>query len=244
MAKQNTSLQITSYRSDFGDLYSQLPVRFSANAPIPDNVYAERTGTCGGGGLPFSPRYLLASFDDGQYKYVVPRLTSIPTIVASLLTLGANCIDLFGEEWTTLPPSVLPDNAEAFRTTPYAATDINGNGDKETGKFTYTSGVLGAQRVGYTLESTNATLLGIQKTGMTEAVVGGLNSRPKNRIINPRKIILHAEVADGTTISRICPVSTVERIDAVIVAAAPAAFYLGYIGESTRRLQDINFTTP
>ena len=239
MAKQNTNFQVATYISDLGNTYNQLPVRFSAEAPIPENVYTARTNTCGSGGLPFKPRYLLAAFETGSYKYIVPSTAAITTMTTSLVALGANCVDLFGESWSTIPPSAMPDNAPAFRTTPYAADAVNGSGDKETGKFTYNSDVLGSQRIGYTLESQNAALLTVQKTGLTNPVEGGLNSRPKNRIITPRKIILHAEVGDGTTISRICPVSATGDLDDVINAAAAAAMYLSYEGESVRRLQDI-----
>ncbi|MCC0179885.1 hypothetical protein I4641_23390 [Waterburya agarophytonicola K14] len=108
MAKQNTSLQVTTYTSDFGDTYTNLPVRFSAEAPIPPGIYAARTGGCSGAGLPFKPRYILAKFPTGAYKYVVPNTGNILTLRTALITAGALCCDLIGESWATIPTSVLP----------------------------------------------------------------------------------------------------------------------------------------
>lgn len=239
MAKQNTNLEVATYTSDFGTTYTNLPVRFSAEAPIPTGIYQPRTAGCSGAGLPFTPRYILAKFPTGDYKYVVPNAGNILTMRTALLAAGAICADLHGEEWANLPASVIPSGAPAFRTAPYAAADIDGAGDKETGKFTYTSEVLGAQRLGYAYESQNTALLTIQKSELTDPVVGGLNSRPKNQVIKPRYLQLHAEVDDGTTISRKMYISSLADLNDAISSAAPAAMFLSYQGESVRRLQDI-----
>ena len=239
MAKQNTSLMVGTYTSDFGNTYTNLPVRWSAEAPVPTGFYVARTGACAGGGLPFNPRYIEATFPTGTYKYVVPNTGNIPTLNTALLAAGAICTNLVGESWSTLPPSVMPTPAPSFRTTPFAAADIDGSGDKETGKFDYTSEVLGLQRLGYAIESQNATLLGVQKSELANPVEGGLGSRPKNQVITPRRLVLHAEVDDNTSISRQMLISSIGDLNDAINSAAPEAYYLSYEGESVKRLQDI-----
>lgn len=239
MAKQNTDFQVATYASDFGNTYTNIPVRFSAEAPIPNGFYTPRVVGCSGAGLPFKPRYLLAKFPTGDYKYVVPNAGNILTMRTALITAGALCVDLIGETWANLPTSVMPTPAPAFRTAPFAAAAIDGAGDKQTGKFTYTSEVLGSQRLGYAVESQNAELLAVQIGSLTNLVEGGLNSRPKNQIITPRALRLHAEVDDGTTINRQMLISSLDDLDDAINLAAPQAMYLSYKGESVRRLQDI-----
>ncbi|MEM6613294.1 MAG: hypothetical protein AAF652_13760 [Cyanobacteria bacterium P01_C01_bin.72] len=239
MAKQNTNLMVATYTSDFGNTYDSIPVKFSAQAPIPTGVYVPRSGGCSGAGLPFSPRYLLAKFPEGDFKYVVPNIGNILTLRTALVTAGAICVDLHGETWANLPSSVLPTPAPTFRSTPLAAAAIDGSGDKETGKFDYTSEVMGTQRIGYSFESQNTTFLNIQKSELTNVEAGGLGSRPKNQVITPRAFTLHGLVDDGTSYARLMPVSSVADLTDAINTAAPEAYYLSYVGESTRRLQDI-----
>lgn len=239
MAKQNTGLMVATYTTDFATTFTNLIVRFSAEAPIPAGIYVARTPGCGNGGLPFTPRYLEATFPTGTYKYVVPATTGILALKDALIAAGATCVDLKGEEWTNVPSSQLNSPPPVFKTTPYLAADITGAGDKETGKYDYVSEVLGTQRLGYAIENTNATLLAAQKTGLLNPVVGGLNSRPSNNPIDPRYFVIEAEVDDGTTISRKVPVSQIGNLATVVDGIADDAYFVRYVGESARRLQDI-----
>ena len=237
MAKQNTSLMMSTYITDFGVSLTNLPVKFSAETPIPTGVYAARSINCSSGGLSFTPRYLKAEFPTGSYKYPVSSTSSILTLNTALLTAGATCVDLIGESWSNVPNTQL--TAPTFKTTPFAATDITGAGDKETGKFDYVSEIFGTQRLGYSIESGNADLLAAAKAGLTNSAVGGLNSRASNSPIKPRHLKIISLVDDNTTINRKAMISSLAGLLTVADTISPQAYYFAYKGESARRLQDI-----
>lgn len=229
------------YNTDFGTTFTNIPVKFSAEAPIPEDVYVERVSNCGFGGKLFKPRYLKAVFETGIYKYILGSLTNLFSVRDKLITAGATCIDLVGESWSNVPDTQL-DPSPTYLTTPYPAADITGEGDREVGKFDYVSDALNDQRIGYSVESTNGTLLIAQKEGLTNAVVGGLNSRPRNLLITPRRLILHAEVDDETSIARNVLVSEINNLSTVANAISSRAFYFSYKGESARKLETIENT--
>ncbi len=237
MGQQNTSLMLSTYITDFGTTFTNIPIKFSAEAPIPDSIYAARTDNCSGGGIGFSPRHLVAEFSTGKYKYPVSANSSILTVVTALISAGATCVDLVGEKWSNVPTTQL--NAPAFKTTPFAASAIGATGDKETGKFDYVSEVYGTQRLGYAVESENSDLLAAGKAGLSNPEIGGLNSRPSNVLIKPRHLKIISLVDNDTTINRKAMISSLGSLTSVADTIAPQAYYFAYQGESARRLQDI-----
>lgn len=234
MAKQNTSLMLASYTSDFLDTFTNLAVKFSAEAPIPTGVYTARVGSCGGR-VRFHPRFLRASFATGVYQYVVPTIAAIPTVKAALATLGATCIDLVGESWGGIPTNML--GTGQYKSTPYAAADITASGDKETGKFTYTSDVYADVQMGYAVEKAPTALYDAQKIGLISAVEGGFGSKPKNKILTPRRIIIKALVDDDTTVARTANIADATELPTFIETNASLAYIFAYQGESARNLQ-------
>ena len=106
MAKYNTSKMLASYTSDFGDIYTNIPVRWTAEAFEPAGIYTDRVAGCGNT-LAFEPRYLLAQFPTGAHKYAVPTVGDILTMKNALVTAGALCVDLVGEKWSNVPENLL-----------------------------------------------------------------------------------------------------------------------------------------
>ena len=232
MAKQNTSKMVATYTTDFNTQVTNLPVRWSTEAPVPAGIYADRTGICSAARINFSPRYFNATFANGIHKYVVPSVTAIDTVKTALITAGAQCLDLIGESWSRLTPVVMNDPAPAFKGTPYAAADITGDGDRETGQFDYTSEVLGTVKAGYNVEAAPAALLTSGKAGLVGAAAGtGIQNRDVLNI-DPRHFVIHGSVDDGTTIARRANASVIGDLATYIDSIAAAAYYLTYQGES------------
>ena len=234
MAKVNSSLMVASYTSDLGTVHTNVAVKFSADAPIPENVYETRVGNCGGRNLRFKPRYLEGYFETGVYRYVVPTLSAVATVKDAVISAGATCVNLVGENWGSIPSNLL--DGGTYKTTPYAAADITGAGDKETGKFTYTSDFYSDVQLGYAIELAPTALYDAQKIGLVDAEEGGLGTRPRNKLLTPRRVYIKAEVDDGTTVNRIAMISDVTELTAYFSANADTAFVFGYQGESARNL--------
>ena len=235
MAKVNNNLMLASYITDFGQTLTSLPVKFSAEAPIPEETYSPRDNQCRGAAKAFKPRYLKAQFSTGTYKYVLGSIANLLALKDALVAEGATCIDLIGEQWNFVPDTQI--SGGTYKTTPYTAASITGAGDKETGSFTYTSDAFGALKLGYIVESTNAALLTAAKAGMATPIVGGQRTRANNSIVTPRSFAIYAPVDDGTNIVRNSPSSTISDLGTHATAIKPAAFALGYQGESARGVE-------
>lgn len=232
MAKQNTSQMVATYTTDFNTQVTNLPVRWSSEAPVPTGIYVPRTGICAAGRIGFTPRYLLATFNNGVHKYVVPSLGSVTTLKTALETAGAQCLDLIGESWGRLTTTVMNDPAPAFKAAPYLDSEITGFGDRETGQFDYTSDVLGTVKAGYNVEAAPAALLTAGKAGLVNAAAGtGVQNRDVLNI-EPRHFVIHADVDDDTTVARRANASVVANLATYIDSMASAGYYLSYQGES------------
>lgn len=237
MAKVNSSLMLATYTNDFGNDLTNLAVKFSDEAPIPDAVYVPRTQQCRPASRTFKPRYLKAKFDTGTYKYILGSMANLLTVKNALVTEGATCVDLIGEQWNFVSDVEVPGGT--YKAAAYLATDITGAGDKETGTFTYTSQVFGALKLGYIVESTNAALLTAAKAGMTSPVVGGQRSRINNSIVKPRGFTIYAPVDDGTNIVRFSASSIIGNIVTHGESIKSSAFSLGYQGESAKGIEGL-----
>ncbi len=232
MAKQNTTKMVATYTTDFNTQVTNLPVRWSSEAPVPDGIYADRTGICNAARINFTPRYFNATFDNGVHKYVVPSQGAIDTVKTALITAGALCLDLIGESWGRLTPVVFPDPAPSFKSAPYDAAEITGDGDRETGQFDYTSEVLGTVKAGYNVEAAPAALLTAGKAGLVNAAVGtGVQNRDVLNI-DPRHFVIYGDVDDGTTVARRANASVIGNLGTYISSIASAGYYLSYQGES------------
>jgi hypothetical protein len=166
MAKILTTLMLATYTTDFDTSYNNVFVKWTTEAPIPEGFYLARTAGCGANSLPFRMRYLKAKFPEGIHQYPVPDLANIIPLASALRAEGATCIDLVGEQWSAILPSIL--NNPTFRATPYAAADITGAGDKTSGSYDYASDAIAADaRISYSLESVPTALLTAQRAAMT-----------------------------------------------------------------------------
>lgn len=239
MAKQNTGLMLATYTTDFNTTITNIPLKFSADAPIPTGFYVAKTGNCTFPKLKLNPRYILAKFATGVHKYIVPSIGNINTLKTALITAGALCMDLYGETWTRVPNSVLSDPAPTPKAAPYAAADITGAGDRETGSFNYVSDLLGTVKAGYNYEAAPAALLTLQKTGLTSSAVGtGVQNR-ESLGIEPRHYIMKADVDDGTTIARKAHISELGDLATDADTIAPGAYYLAYQGENVYAIHEL-----
>ena len=231
MAKQNTSKMVATYTTDFNTTVTNIPVRWSSQAPEITGFYADRVAGCGAARLAFSPRYIKATFANGVHKYVVPATSNISTMKTALITAGALCLDLYGETWNRVPNSVLNDPAPTPKAAPYAAADITGFGDKETGTFDYTSEVFGLVKAGYAAEAAPVALLTAAKAGLVNSAAGtGVQNRDSLNI-EPRHFLINADVDDDTRIVRRANLSLIGELANYADNIAPAGYYLSYRGE-------------
>lgn len=251
MALVNTDFVIREYTDDFGGKWTNLPIKIQQGAPKIDVIYEDRPSslTCGGS-IPFKPRRLRVTFNDGRtLLYPVSKPSDIITVAQilkpSLLDnaipgLGADeavCVALLGEEWTTLTPSAVGNLT--YRKTAY--TDIPERGIKESGFYNYTSDVVsgGSISLGYRIEKEPSSLLACQKEGMDDprAEKGICSGAALG--ITPRRLILQAlATAGGKTRSviRQIPTSARGQLKSTAQAAADCAYCYGYKGESIAEL--------
>jgi hypothetical protein len=242
MAKINVSKMLTTYVTDFGSTYTNLGVKWTTEAPVP-TYYVDRVGvTCGANRLPFRPRYLKAIFSFGVHKYPVGQISEILTLKDALIALGASCIDLIGEKWGTVPGSILGN--PTFKTTPYAAADVTGAGDKLFSSFDYSSDVLGANRLGTVFEAVPSALF-IAARAAAAGTGTGKAPTPSSLGLQLRRFIMKADVDDDTTVARQSILSVVGVPTAANIAViAGASNLLSYEGESATGVEGIATPAP
>lgn len=213
MARISTQYMMEEYIDDFGNKYRNIPFKIQPNAPkvgAEEMPYVERPDSLScGGGIPFTTRRLLVTFNDGRkLTYPVPKLSDLlimirqlkPSLVdKDIIGIGgdeAACIDLIGEKWNLVPPSVLGASL-SFKTTPYI--DIPIRGTKETGTYSYKSDFpsLGKIQLGYRIENQQAMLLKCQKEGMAEISTAKGICQGKALGVKPRHFIINAIAQTG-----------------------------------------------
>ena len=236
MAKQNTSKMVATYTTDFNTTITNIPVRWSSEAPVPATFYADRVSVCSFPQIGLTPRYIKATFPFGIHKYVVPNSGNIATLKTALISAGALCLDLIGEYWSKVPNSQLNSPPPPFKSTPYAAADITGDGARETGTFTYVSEVIGSVTAGYAAEAAPAALLTAAKAGLDSAAVGKGISNRETLNIEPRHYTIYANVDDDTTVARKALLSQLGQLANYADSIAGAAFYISYQGENAYSL--------
>lgn len=249
MALINAGYMVSSYTDDFGNIYTNIPVKFTDSVPIAVLTttmgYAVRSSAiiCGGN-LPFTMRYLQAVFADGtSHQFPVATRADIAAKVIALGALTANkavCINLVGEKWNVLPPKVT--GTATFLTTPYG--NISATGKKTRYTFDYASDVLAATTtltLATSIETDPSALHDCQKAGMENAAAGsggaicsiaGLGIKARHYIIQAL-----AQKTGETLLRKVIRQSVVSKeaaadILAVISSIDGCAYCLGYKGET------------
>jgi hypothetical protein len=246
----NTDYMVATYTDDFGKTYPNIPIKFSDSVSgtlLTAFGYALRSGvTVCGGNLPFQMRYLQAVFADGtSHQFPVFNRANIAARVASLKANDAICINLVGEQWNVLPPSITGE--ASFKSTPY--TDISPTGLKTSYSFTYSSDVLSATSEEATeptltlktsVETAPTALHDCQIAGLEDATAGSIGICSIAGVgIDPRKYIIQALAKKGeeTKFRRVVRQAIVSNeaaadILAVVEDVSSCAYCLGYRGES------------
>lgn len=251
MALVNTDYVIREYTDDFGGKWTNLPIKIQQGAPRLDVIYEDRPSslTCGGS-IPFKPRRLRVTFNNGRtLLYPVGKTADIisvaqilkPSLLANAIPgLGddeAVCIELIGEEWNVLTPSAVGNLT--YRTSAY--TDIPERGIKEVGFYDYESDVVSGSTItlGYRIEKEPSSLLACQKEGMDNPKAEKGICSGSSLGITPRRLILQAlATAGGKTRSVVRQVPTSDRgsLRSTAQGASNCAFCFGYEGESIKEL--------
>lgn len=195
----------------------------------------------------FKMRYLKATFEDGgtpgrrgsqiQFPVNSPDPVSIEADVTALKACGAVCIDLIGERWTVVPPSL----GNYTVGTDQMVLDNDGEfADKRAGRAIYSSDALGANQivnVAYEIEP-------VALSSVIDGCVGPIDEQAACLIagISPRRAIAKGSVANATnpkaTFSRAAPIRILSEVQDCIsnVGNLPFVQCVGYRGENIRRI--------
>lgn len=243
---------INEYTTDFGTKIKNLGIRIQTDAPQIGALYQTRTGGTCGGGFDFKPRRLEAIFEDGRrLLYPVPNIDKIQDFGGALLPSlldgiipgdGSNeaiCINLLGEEWGMIPPTI----ATANQTNLY--TVVKGSIKKESVSYDYESDIseIGELKLSFSFQ-TNwvADVVECQKKGLKNPDAA-LNICTTGTGISPRKLIMGTAYNNDqsfkgkSTGARAVPVSVRNQIANVAEDIADCSRCIGYVGESIPNIQ-------
>ena len=251
MASFNTKYMINEYVTDFGITIKNLGVKIQTGAPKIANIYQERTGGTCGGGFDFKPRRLEAIFEDGRrLLYPVESIAKIQEIGATLMPSvldgaipgdaedEAICLNLLGEEWGMIPPSI----AVANQTTLYAV--VKGSIKKQSVTYNYISDIteLGTIKLSFNFQ-TNwvAEVITCQKKGITPLT--GSQICTAGAGISPRKLIMSTAYTNDqsyrgrSTGSRDVPVADSSKLATVANDIKNCSRCIAYVGETIPNVQ-------
>lgn len=246
-----TPLVVTQYTSDIaGATYDN--VGFKLRTGFDDcttalGMYDDPLDTLCPPSKFFSMRHLVATFDDGgtpgrrgaRIKFPVssPSVLDITAAVLALKACGAVCIDLVGERWTVVPPSIGGYTAGADKMV------LNNDGkmaEKKSGRINYTSDAAGANQlvnVAYELEP-------VALSNAIDGCVGPLDDSPACVLagISPRRGIAKGAVVNAdnpkATFARTAPIRSLAEVQNCIATVGNLPFVqcMGYRGENIRRV--------
>ena len=253
MALVNVSKMMATYTNDFNGTTTNVAVKFTTEAIIPNDFYVDRPSeiNCGSLGGLFRPRRLVATFSFGVHEYPIYSTARIKPSVEALKTAGAICIDLVGESWANVPGTLI--NSPTFKTTPYPiqANDgtgitnnnaVNGSGDKEVGDYDYNSDLadLGTVSLRYAIEKQPQDILTTAKSCLVNPTESETSLCPASSIgIKPRHFIIKAAVGTVNTLARQAKVSSLADLVTCGENLAAVAYCLGYKGESIKNIGNL-----
>lgn len=260
MARTNARYWMPKYLDDFGNEYQNLSFKIKEDAPkfsdvaqvgfLTSSIYTPRGDAppCSNAAY-FEPRHLLATFNNGmRIKFPVPRPDVItpmikvlkPSVLANFVPgEGENeaiCIDLVGERWSLVPPSIVGLTQAKMRQNPLNAGNaigplglIGGDFEATPGKtsysYDYSSDVseVGKISLKFAIQNDSDLLHGCQREGMTnysDNPSASICSATSLGITARRFIIKAAAEVDtnfilpggnkGYTVSRAAPVSGID----------------------------------
>lgn len=260
MALVNATRMLPTYTDDFGTEYKNLNVKFGDDVPsaVIEDLYDARTNiiSCAATSL-FSPRALIATFEDGtKHRFPLASRTTadIETAVLLLKKNTAICIDLEGESWNLVPQTFFSE--ATFKTTPF--TDIPSEKVQESISFNYAPDIQaeGNVRLSTRVEKNPTSLNNCQKSALDDAKIqGGGICSGKSLGISPRKYIIQAlakKTGEGDDIpprrvvrNAIVSSKTAATLKSDIDGIAPCAYCVGYQGESVKNVHLLfNATDP
>ncbi|BAQ67070.1 hypothetical protein GM3709_3835 (plasmid) [Geminocystis sp. NIES-3709] len=243
---------INEYVSDLGITIKNLGIKIQTGAPAIASIYQARAGGTCGGGIAFKPRRLEAIFEDGRkLLYPVGKVGDIQTVAARLMPGilsniapgegddEAICLNLLGEEWGQVPPSIAVPAQESLYTV------VKGSIKKEAVNYEYVSDVseIGTVRLSFAFQ-TNwvADIIECQKSGLSDP-------KTENTIctagsgISPRKLIMSTGYNNDESFkgksagSRDVPVSARGSIVSTAQGIVECSRCIGYKGESVPNIQ-------
>lgn len=195
----------------------------------------------------FSMRYLKATFDDTalpgrrgaqiQFPVASPDPVAIQAAVTALKGCGAVCIDLIGERWTVVPPSI---GNYTVGTAQMVLGDDGQYADKRAGRAIYSSDALGAGQivnVAYEIEP-------VALSGVIDGCIGAIDESSACLIagISPRRAIAKGSVQNDAnpkaSFSRAAPIQSLAEVQNCISNVGNINFVqcVGYRGENIRRI--------
>lgn len=229
------SRQMQTYVSDLGLIYKN--VRFKMKGGRSElaegcETYDDPIGICPTSRLIKQLRALVVKFSDGEtVRFPISNPVNIADCVRHFLAItSVECIDLDGEEWGVVPPTL---GGYTPVTTVYSLP-TGGKADKATGSYDYTSDVIGLIGDKFAVED-NPEPLATQLLGCPE------NKREKDRCvlgagIKARHVLAIANGAGGSVIARKGKVSSVDSVLSCISAVGNRVLCVGYKGESIRNV--------
>mgnify|MGYP007093986896 CR=1 FL=1 len=230
MSRYNVSLMMETYTDDFGNEYSNIPVKIQKDAPEITTIYQARVnGLCAPAKF-FKPRHLIATFTDGRkLKYPIDSEDSVVATAIVLKAEGAVCIDYVGERWNFILGATVGGALE-YRSEAYA--NLVASKDFETGSFAYTSALtipgITTVRLPYRVPANdNADLKECQEKGLVgpEAATGICAA---GGIIVPRFFTIRATADDGGKVARKAKVSLKTSLKTTAIDIAGCAQCLSY----------------
>jgi|GEM_PF-3113077 hypothetical protein len=250
MALVNATRMLPNYTDDFGNVYTNLNVKFGDDAPteVIDDLYSARTAliSCAATSL-FSPRALIATFTNGTIHRFPLGSRATADIEEAVLLLKENdavCIDLAGEGWNLVPQTFF---TVSFRQTPF--TDIPSAKVQESVSFDYLPDIQasGNVRLSTRIETNPTTLNGCQKSALDDVQVqGGGICSGKSLGISPRKYVIQAlakKSGEGNDVrprrvvrNAIVSAKVAATIKSEVDGIAPCAYCVGYQGESVKNV--------
>lgn len=235
-------LEIATYVSDIEDKeYKKLPIKiregFQSDA---GSIYQAKTkAICNVSNL-FTPRRLIATFhtDSNNAKYgakiiyPVPRTQDIATMVNALKANGAACIDLEGEEWQYVPPTIGNYTIGSGSFT----LSVGSTSPKTAGTIKGDSDVQGANQNFKVRWETDPSALSSAISDCAGPFVTEEACFSSN--LNVRKVIIYSVNQAGGKIVRSAPVAKKEDILDCIAAIMDVngVHCVGYKGESAKRV--------
>lgn len=230
------SLIMPTYVSDFAGEFTD--VKFKLKRGRSDlgqdcgNYAAPINQVCSSSARLFSARALIVTFQDGEkVRFPVSDPANITACATALKAAdGVACIDLDGEEWGVIPPTVgnYTSNSDAYELT------LGQKSEKINGSYDYTSDVLGTVGDKFAIEQEPIELSG----SFMDCIA---NPRDKDKCVitvgvKARHIKIIANGLDGSSIVRKGKVSLIGNIPTCIQAMSDKVLCVGYKGESIKNL--------